>query len=194
MPEPWYAAYTKFKHEKSAASLMEMKGVEVFLPVYSAVHRWKDRNRTIVLPLFPCYLFVRMALENKLSVLQTPGVRWLVESFGHACTVPDEEVESIRKVCSFGSRVKPHPFLKQGNSVRVRTGALAGTEGILVRSKNECRVVLNVELLKRSVAVEVDLWNIEPLGTGSSTKTLTSHISHGSALTLQRQSRVAVSG
>lgn len=163
MFEAWYAVYTKFQHEKSAAGLLASKNVEVFLPVYRAVHRWKDRSQMVILPLFPCYAFVRMNLERKLEVLRTAGVRWLVESAGHACPIPDAEIEAVRRVCAAGTRVQPHPFLKIGDLVRVRAGALAGMEGILVRTKNQCRVVITVELLQKSVAVEVELSNVEPL-------------------------------
>jgi transcription antitermination factor NusG len=180
MPEAWYAVYTKFQHEKSAARLLASKNVHVFLPVYRTVHRWKDRNQTVVLPLFPCYVFVRMTLEHKLAVLQTAGVRWLLENTGRACPVPDEEVESIRKVCSQETRIQPHPFLKQGDPVRVRTGALAGMEGILVRTKNQYRVVLTVDLLQKGVAVEVDLWNVEALHRHGGARRLNSDIPQGS--------------
>jgi len=163
MSEAWYAVYTKFQHEKSAARLLANKDLEVFLPLYHTVHRWKDRNQALVLPLFPCYLFVRMALERKLEALRTAGVRWLVENAGRACPVPDVEIESVRKVCSSRSRVQPHPFLKQGVPVRVRSGPLAGTQGILLRTMNRCRVLITVELLQKSVAVEVELWNVEVL-------------------------------
>jgi len=157
----WYAVYTKFQHEKSAASLLERKAMEVFLPVYRTVHRWKDRNQMLVLPLFPCYLFLRAELDRKIEVLQTAGVRWLVEIAGHACPVPDSEIEAIRKICSVSTRFQPHPFLKQGDLVRIRKGPLTGMEGFFVRTKNQYRVVVSVELLRKSVAVEVDLADVE---------------------------------
>jgi transcription antitermination factor NusG len=159
--EAWYAVYTKFQHEKRAASLLEKKGFEILLPVYRTVHRWKDRNQMVVLPLFPCYLFSRTNLERKLDILQTPGVQWLVESVGRACAIPDSEIEAVRKVTSVASRVEPHPFLKRGDRVRVCSGPLAGTEGLLERIKNQYRLVVAVELLQRSIAVEVELSNVE---------------------------------
>lgn len=174
MPEAWYAVYTRFQHEKSAARLLENKNIEVFLPIYRTSHRWKDRNKTVVLPLFPCYTFVRIDLERKLDVLRTVGVRWLVENAGHACPVPGTEIETVRRVCSSGSRVQPHPFLRQGDLVRIRTGVLEGTEGILARAKNESRVVIAVGLLQKSVAVEVELWNVEVVAPASKAKTTVS--------------------
>jgi transcription antitermination factor NusG len=160
---PWYAVYTRFHHEKSAASLLEKKEFEVFLPVYRTVHRWKDRNQMVVIPLFPCYLFLRMDLERKLEVLRSAGVRWFVENAGQACEVPESQIEAVRKICSAATRFQPHPFLKQGDLVRVRRGPLSGTEGFFVRTKGQYRIVVSVELLCKSVAAEVDLADIELL-------------------------------
>jgi len=161
MPMDWFAVYTKHQHEKSAAALLERKGIERFLPLYRAVHRWKDRAQQVHLPLFPCYLFVRMDLSRKIEVLQTAGVRWFVENAGHAAPVPESEIEALQRVCISGARLEPHPFLKQGDAVRITAGPLLGIEGILAQVKNEQRIVLSVDLLKRSVAVEVDLKSVE---------------------------------
>lgn len=157
----WYAVYTKFHHEKRAASLLEKKEFEVFLPVYRTVHRWKDRNQMVIIPLFPCYLFLRTELGRKLDVLRSAGVRWFVENAGQACAVPDSQIEAVRKICSVATRFQPHPFLKQGDLVRVRRGPLLGMEGFFVRTKGQYRVVVSVELLCKSVAVEVDLADVE---------------------------------
>jgi transcription antitermination factor NusG len=162
---PWYAVYIKHQHEKTAANLLEKKEFEVFLPVYRTMHRWKDRNQPVVLPLFPCYLFLRTPLERKIDALQTPGVQWIVENAGYACTVPEEEIEVIRRICSVGTRLQPHPFLKKGDFVRVRKGPLAGTEGFFVQAKNGFRVVVSIELLQKSIAVEVDLIDLEFLNS-----------------------------
>jgi len=160
MAADWFAVYTKHQHEKSAAALLERKGIEQFLPLYRAVHRWKDRRQQVQLPLFPCYLFVRMDLSRKIEVLQTAGVRWFVENAGHATPVSLAEIEALQKVCSSGVRVEPHPFLKRGDTVRLTAGPLLGVEGILTQVKNEHRIVLSVDLLKRSIAVEVDLASV----------------------------------
>lgn len=144
--------------------MLERKDFEVFFPVYRAVHRWKDRNQIVVLPLFPCYLFLRTELDRKIDILRTAGVRWIVENAGHACPVPEAEIEAVRKICSAATRVQPHPFLKQGDVVRIRRGPLFGMEGFFVRIKNQCRVVVSVDLLKKSVAVEVD---VEDVGLAS---------------------------
>ena len=109
--EAWYAVYTKFQHEKSAAALLSRKQFEAFLPVYRTVHRWKDRNQLVILPLFPCYLFVRTDLQRKAEILQTAGIRWIVESAGCACPLAESEIASVRRVCAVAG-AQPHPFLK----------------------------------------------------------------------------------
>ena len=142
---------------------MEKKGFEVFLPVYRAVHRWSDRNRTVVLPLFPCYLFVRTSLHRKPDVLQTKGIRKLVESAGRGCEVSETEIAALQRICHFESGVQPHSFWEQGDRVRISRGPLCGIEGILMREKNEYRIVVCVELLKKGVSVEVDRMDVERL-------------------------------
>jgi transcription antitermination factor NusG len=160
--QPWYAIYTKHQHEKSAADLLARKGFEILLPLYRSIRRWKDRDKSVLSPLFPCYLFVRTDLSRKVDILRTPGVFWLVESGGCACQIPDTDVEEINKIVQSPARVAPHPYLKSGEWVRVRHGALEGLEGILTRFKNQYRVVVTVEPLRKSVAVEVDISAIEP--------------------------------
>lgn len=164
MAEAWYAIYTKFQHEKSAAGFLEKKDFEVFLPVYRAAHQWCDRHQLVTLPLFPCYLFLRTSVDRKLEVLRTGGVRWFVENANRACEISDQEINTLRRVCSLGAGVLPHPFLRQGDQVRVRTGPLAGTDGIFVRTKNQYRVVISVELLRKGVSVEVARGDIERIG------------------------------
>jgi len=162
--EAWYAIYTRFQHEKSAAALLQRKNFEVFLPTYRSVHQWCDRNQLVTLPLFPCYLFLRTNVDRKVDVLRTAGVRWFVENAKRACEVSDAEIETLRRVCSTGVGVLPHPFLRHGDHVRVRTGPLAGTEGFFVRTKNQYRVVISVELLRKGVSAEVDRGDIERIG------------------------------
>jgi len=157
----WYAAYTKHQHEKRVAESFTNKGFEVFFPVYVAAHRWKDRTQMVTLPLFPCYVFLRTALERKLDILRTPGVFGLVGNGGRATSIPDSELDMVRRVTTDRSRIAPHPYLKTGDRVRVCVGPLAGAEGILVKVKNRYRVVVSVELLQKAVAVEVDFAVVE---------------------------------
>ncbi|HET8924034.1 MAG TPA: UpxY family transcription antiterminator [Candidatus Acidoferrum sp.] len=159
----WYALYTKHQHEKTVVDLLARKGFEVLLPLYLVKHRWKDRVKVVSLPLFPCYVFLRTSLDRKLDILRTPGAFCLVENGGRACPVPDSDIEAMKVISHTPTRIQPHPYLKCGTAVRIRTGVLAGIEGILIRQKNGDRVVLSVDLLQKSVAVEVNLLDLEPL-------------------------------
>lgn len=160
---PWYALYTKHQHEKVARDHLARKGFEVLLPLYRAAHRWKDRNKVLHLPVFPCYLFIRADLNRKVDILKTPGVFWFVESGSRACEIPESEVNGIRRIVESSARVEPQGFLKSGEYVQISRGPLAGVQGILTRVKNNFRVVLSVDVLQRGIAVEVDLSIVEPV-------------------------------
>jgi transcription antitermination factor NusG len=166
---PWWAIYTRHQHEKTVAEILKMKGVEVFLPLYPSMRRWKDRRQLLYLPLFPGYVFVRERLAQKLHVLTTPGVHMILSQGDRAALIPEDEIEAIRRTVSGERPVEPHPFLKCGERVRVTRGSLSGIEGILVRKKNVFRLVLTVQMLAQSVAVEIDASDVEPLGTRVST-------------------------
>jgi transcription antitermination factor NusG len=140
---------------------MEYKDLEVFLPLYKARHRWKDRIKEVSVPLFPGYLFVREGLKRWLAILSTPGVSSIVSSGGQPVAIPFLEIEGIKRVVESTLRVEPHPFLKSGDRVRVKCGPIAGVEGILIRHKSVARLVLSVELLGNSAAVEVDATDVE---------------------------------
>lgn len=159
----WYAAYTSANHEKRAAAEIFRRGVESFLPLYRAVRRWSDRRVELELPLFPGYVFVHLALRERLKVLQVPGVARLVGFGGLPAALPDEQVEALRAGLNGQMLAKPHPYLVVGRRVRIVRGPLCGAEGILVRKKSIYRVVLSLELIMRSVAVEVDAADVEPL-------------------------------
>lgn len=160
----WFAAYTSPRHEKRVVQQMEGHGMHCFLPLYKSVRRWRDRRKQLELPLFPGYVFVRMAIQDRLHVVRLPGVVQLV-SFNHRpVALPDAEIEALRQGLAGNVCVQPHPFLKVGRRVRVHSGPMAGTEGILVRKKDKSRVVLSIELIQRSVAMEVDETDIAPLG------------------------------
>jgi transcription antitermination factor NusG len=157
----WYAVYTCANHERSVSDQLVSRGVEHFLPQYESVRRWKDRKVSLRLPLFPGYVFVYLALQNRLRVLQVPGVVRLVGFDGHPAAVPEEEVARVRQFLNEGFQVEPHKYLQCGRRVRVRTGPLAGTEGIFIRARNKCRIVVSMDLIMRSIAVEVDRADVE---------------------------------
>jgi len=159
----WYAACTSPRHEKKVAQQMEGNRIQNFLPLYRSVRRWKDRRKQLDLPLFPGYIFVRFALKDRLQVLQLPGVIQLVGFSGKPAPLPDDEIESLRNGLTGNLRVEPHPYLQVGKQVRVHSGPMAGMEGILIRRKEKFRVVLSIHLIKRSMSVEVDESEVEPV-------------------------------
>ena len=160
----WYALYTRHQHEKSVALSLRGKGLEVFLPLYTAVHRWKDRDKRLVLPLFPCYLFLQNPAERWQPVLATPGVHSVVGFARRPATIPAVEIEAIQRVVGSCLKLEPHPFLRLGDRVRLRAGPLENLEGLLIRKKSTWKLVVSVEMLQRSVAVEVDATMVEPVG------------------------------
>ena len=159
----WYVAYTSANHEKRVAEQLGIREVEYFLPLYASVRQWKDRRVELELPLFPGYVFVRIALLESLRVLQVPGVARLVGFGGMPTALPEEEMAALRTGLAGGVRAQPHPLLRRGRRARVKVGPLAGLQGILVRRKNRARFVLSVELIQRSVVVEVDEAHLEPV-------------------------------
>jgi transcription antitermination factor NusG len=158
----WFAAYTNSHHEKSVASCLAERNIESFLPLYAARHRWKNRcEMNLDLPLFPNYVFVRIHPRDRVCILQVPGVLSLV-GFGRTLApLPDFEIEALRS--GMGQRrIEPHPYLVIGERVRIIAGSLSGLEGVLVRKKNNFRVVLALDSILRCVAVEVDAEDLEP--------------------------------
>jgi len=159
----WYALYTCPRHEKRVAEQIQQRSISCFLPVYRSVRRWKDRRKELELALFPGYVFVRIALRDRLRVLQLAGVVRLVSFRAQPVPLPDGEVESLKNGLASGVCAEPHPYLTVGRRVRVRYGPMTGMQGILVRHKEGLRLVLSIDLIMRSVMLEVDEADVEPL-------------------------------
>jgi transcription antitermination factor NusG len=158
----WYALYTRANHERRVADQLGSRGVEHFLPQYESIRRWKDRKVRLQLPLFPGYVFVHFVEQNRLRVLQIPGVVRLVSFNGYAVPVPEQEVARVREFLNRGFRAEPHPYLLVGQRVRVASGPLEGMEGVVVRRKNGSRFVISFALIQRSMAVEISGLDLEP--------------------------------
>jgi transcription antitermination factor NusG len=159
----WFAVRTATGRERFVSTQLQGKGYEDFLPTYRSRRQWSDRTKQLELPLFPGYLFCRFDFSNRLPVLITPGVKVIVGFGKIPAPVSCEEIESLRHVVSSGASAAPWPYLSVGQKVQVREGALAGLEGILLQVKNSLRIVLSVELLRRSVAVELDSASVAPV-------------------------------
>lgn len=161
--ESWYALHTCPRHEKRVAKYIEQRRISCFLPLYRSIRRWKDRRKELELALFPGYVFVRMSLRDKLSILQVPGAVRLVSFNGKPAALPDVEIECLRNHQSAMGTLEPHPYLCVGRKVRVRSGPMQGLEGIIRRRKDKCRVIFSLDLIMRSVAVEVDEGDLDPV-------------------------------
>jgi transcription antitermination factor NusG len=159
----WYAACTRARHEKKVAEQLEERGIECFLPLYRSARRWKDRRKMVDLVVFPGYIFVRLVLRDKLRVLQLPGVARFVSFNGHPAALPENELNALRNGLSREVKAEQHPYLTAGRRVRVVYGPLSGAQGIFLRRKNDCRLVISIDAIMRSVALEVDEADVVPL-------------------------------
>lgn len=159
----WYAAYTCSRHEKRIAQQLEDRGIEHFLPVYRSVRRWKDRKKELELVLFPGYVFVRLELIHRVQVLQLPGVVRFVSFNGRPMPLPSAEINALRNGLAQNVLAEHHPFLNVGQRVRVIYGPLTGAQGILLRRRNNSRLVISIEAIMRSVALEIDEADVVPI-------------------------------
>jgi transcription antitermination factor NusG len=166
-PLRWYAVYTWARHEKVVARHFEHRGLVYFLPLYQALHHWNERSARVSLPLFPGYVFVQVGTQDRHKPLQVPGVVHFISTGAAPCPIPDEEIEAIRRVLLSGKNVGPHPYLSPGNSVRIASGPLAGLCGIIQRTKSSSRFIVSVEMIKRSIAIELDGFQIAAMPSSS---------------------------
>lgn len=161
----WYAVHTYPRHEKAVAERMRQQGLNTFLPTVTEVHRWSDRKKAVELPLFSCYVFANIlpCNEERIRVLRTHGVIGLVGTRGEGTPIPDEQMEAVRTVLAQDLSCSPHPFLKIGQRVRVRGGALDGLEGVLVSKNGDHTLVVSVDAIQRSLAVRIGGYRVEPV-------------------------------
>jgi transcription antitermination factor NusG len=152
----WFALVAKPRHEKAVASALRAKGLESFLPLYDLRQRWGDRNAVVSLPLFPGYLFGRFHFSDKSLALSTPGLFDIVRIGRELAPVPDHEIWALQRVATSGLAAQPYADLIVGEAVQMERGPLAGLVGTLVEIKKSMRLVLSVNLLNRSVLIEID--------------------------------------
>jgi len=160
---PWYAIYTRPRHEKQVYEDLKNRNIEAFLPIYKVRRRWSDRYKIIEEPLFKNYLFVNVEYERRYhDTLRPYGAVAFVTFDGKPAEIPEPEIEAIRRLVTSELPYNPHPYLKIGRRVRVRSGPLEDCEGILIRKKGLTRLVLSIHLLQQSVSAEVDADSVEP--------------------------------
>jgi transcription antitermination factor NusG len=163
--ENWYGLQTRPRHEKIVAQRLEERGVTTFLPLVTEVHRWSDRKKSVQVPLFSCYVFARFVPNrvDRLRVLRVDGVFGLVGDRGEGAPIPDEQINTVRSLVEGQLPWSTHPFLKIGQRVRIRSGALDGLEGILVSRNGDRTLVISVDAIQRSLAVRVEGYEVEPI-------------------------------
>jgi|ERR1019366_1210786 transcription antitermination factor NusG len=159
----WYALVVRPQHEKAVDVYLRNRGLEALSPTYGARRSWSDRLMIVEVPLFAGYVFCRFSYEQRLVALSTPGVRSVVSFARKPQAISPEEIEAIRSIARSGLPARPWPYLQMGHKVEVVRGCLEGLTGTLVREKDLYRVVVSVETLGRSVAVEVDRETVRPI-------------------------------
>lgn len=163
--QEWFAIYTTPRHEKKVTEHLALRNIETFLPLYASMRKWKNGCKVrVALPLFPGYLFVRVSRQERVRVLQAPGVLWFVGVAGEPTPLLGSEIDTLR-VGVLAFNCEPHPYLVVGEKARIRKGPLEGLEGVLVRKKGGFRVVISLELIRKSVAIEVDAMDVESVGS-----------------------------
>lgn len=163
----WFVLWTRSHCEQLVHDQLSSKGLRPFLPTIGVWSRRGQLRRRIRVPMFPGYLFLHEVLDKHRQV-EVRKARGLVSILGddwqHCAVVPPREIDAIRRIVDVGVVARPHPYLKQGQRVRILRGPMADVEGILVRVKeNTGFLVLSVDMVQRSVAVEVDCTVVAPV-------------------------------
>jgi transcription antitermination factor NusG len=163
--EHWYAVHTRARHERVVAQRLRELGVTNFLPLVTEVHRWSDRRKSVELPLFGCYVFVKLCPmgEERLRVLRIDGVFKFVGGRGLGTPIAESQIEAVRTLIGQQIPWSAHPFLEIGQRVRVRGGALDGVEGILLARNEDSTLVVSIDAIQRSLAVRIQGYDVEPL-------------------------------
>lgn len=165
MENNWYAVYVRSRHEWKVTELLEAKGFEVFLPAIEKMRQWKDRQKNIAFPLFPGYLFVKITDVKKhyLGAVKTPGVVKILGGESGLVPVPQEQIQYLHAVVESRLALEEHPFLKEGQKVRILRGPLCGVSGILVRKDGAEKLVVCIDLIQKGVSVRINKFDVEPV-------------------------------
>lgn len=153
----WYGIRTRSNCEKVAATALESKTYETYMPTYRSRRKWSDRTIEIERPLFPGYVFCRLNLgERLLPILTTPGVVSLIGFGSEPAAIPDTEIEAVKRMQQSACGAEPYPFVTEGERIRITGGSLKGLEGIVLKKRNVWRMIVSVMLLQRSISIEID--------------------------------------
>lgn len=163
----WYALWVRSRHEKAVSEVLQSKGYETLLPLYSSRRRWSDRVQQVELPLIPGYVFSRFDASIRLPILKTPGVVNIVGTGKVPQSVDEGEMNALITAVRSGVALKLWPFLKTGQRVAIEEGPLRSAEGVLISTKGTDQLIISISLLQRSVAVTVERGWVRPLGNDS---------------------------
>lgn len=163
--EQWFAVHVHARHEKVVEHELRLSGITTFLPLVKEVRNWSDRRKVVELPLFSCYLFVKLVPRNdqRVRVLRVNGVLKFVGPGGAGVPIPADQIHAVRSLLEEELPLCSHPFLKIGQRVRVRGGALDGVEGILQSRDRDCTLVVSVDAIQRSLSVRIQGYDVEPV-------------------------------
>ncbi len=157
----WYALYTRSRYEKKVDTLLKEKGVTSYLPLNEVYHRWSDRNKKVFVPLFSCYVFVFIALRERLKVLQTDGTINLVSFNGRPATIPEHQINAIKRILEEKVNFDQADFFIPGKKVRIRQGPLKGVEGTLIHKNNKNRLAIAIDGIKQALSIDIDYRDLE---------------------------------
>ncbi len=161
----WYALHTRARHEKAVERRLRDQGMETFVPTTIQVHRWSDRKKKVEVPVFSCYVFVRCALsaKDRTRVYQVESVHGFVGVRGASLPIPDDQIESIQKVLTQSAPWRSYPFIKAGQRVRIRGGAMDGVEGVFLSENGDHSLIISIDAIQRSMAVRINGYDVEPI-------------------------------
>jgi len=170
MDPSWFALYVQVNHEREVTKRLEQKALDCFLPLMECWSKRRDRRKRIQLPVFPGYVFVHTILDNytNVNILKTPGAVCLLKNSEGALPIPEYQIDSLKRIFRSPESLNPHPYLKEGDWVQVVRGPLTGCMGILIRQNpNKGRLVVSVDIIQRSVSVELNVEDVEPIHPSS---------------------------
>jgi len=161
----WYALYTRSRFEKKLMSELTDRSIEVFLPMREVLSRWKDRKKKIWIPLFPGYIFVHHVdtPANRYRILNVPGAVRFIGFNSQTVPIPQEQIDGVRRFLESNLMVDPYPYMRIGRRVEVVAGPLKGIQGKLVQKRGRFRFVLQVDLIRQAISVEIDASDVRPI-------------------------------
>ena len=163
--ELWYALKTKSRHEIKVYERLIQKGINCYLPMYTTMRQWSDRKKKVNLPLFSCYLFVKISLRDRLEVIRTDGAVNIVSFNNVPAPIPEDQIDSVKRILGANIGIKKENYLVEGQKVEIVYGPLKGITGIVKTIKDKSRLIITIDALYQAVSVEIDDEALKPAGS-----------------------------